>query len=310
LSGNIVLANNTESTRLAIIVQPAQSISVHLTASFGNVTDVTTNSSGKATSTYTSGIMALGSNNTSTGILGAMICSHEFNSLGRVFNYHGFNFHRSQVTDTEFTNSSSMDTNAIQRFFRTRGSFLAKFILVQRIGGFIDTNGNGRLDTSEPTYLVNPSQPIPLHATGVSASSVFFNAATGRGINPKVLIATAEKENSLISRPTLPSRNLLNFAVGCGTPSDFVGQIQCSARTFVNRFHDTRAFGRPISYPFFFHASDGVRHAVTNLGRQPVGFAVNTASTYAQYRYTPFIQSLQNGGGVFLFEKVYNDFGF
>ena len=49
---------------------------------------------------------------------------------------------------------------------------------------------------------------------------------------------------------------------------------------------------------------------VTGLGRTPVGFAANTAATYAQYRYTPFIQSLGNGGGVYLFETIWRSFGF
>ena len=306
---NIVRADGVESTDVNVKVDPAQAVSVHLTTSFGTIADVDTDSAGKATGTYLSGVITAGNTSTTIANLNATICDQTFQDLSRIFNYNGFNFHESQVSNDEFIDFTAMDTDAIQSFFEARGSFLARFMLVGRIGGFLDTNGNGRLDTGEPVYSAM-GQAVPMNAHGISAATIFSRAATGQEVNPKVLIVTVEKENSLISRTTLPNQTVLNFAMGCGNPSDFVEQIQCSAKTLARRFKDTRVFGRTISYPFFFHATDGVRHSVTGLGRQPVGFAVNTAATYAQYRYTPFIQSLQNGGGVFLFERIWLNFGF
>jgi len=306
---NIVRADSSETTEIAVGVTPAQAVDVDLTTDFGNLPDVTTDGAGKATATYTGGSLSLGTTSTTVAMLGAKICAQDFPNLKRVFNYNGFNFHESQVSNTNFVDSTAMDATAIQTFLEGRGSFLARFFLVGRIGGFLDTNGNGRLDQGEPTYSATGIN-IPVHAAGTSAAEVIANAATGQVVNPKVLLATAEKENSLISRTTLPSIAVLNFGMGCGSPSNFVDQVQCSAKTLAHRFADTKAFGRTISYPFFFHASDGIQHSVTGLGRQPVGFNVNTAATYAQYRYTPFIQSLSTGGGVFLFEKIWTNFGF
>ena len=40
-----------------------------------------------------------------------------------------------------------------------------------------------------------------------------------------------------------------------------------------------------------------------------VAFAVNTASTYTEFRYTPYVQTYPNGGGVFLFEKLWRSYG-
>jgi hypothetical protein len=306
---NIVRADATETSDVAVAVTPAQAADVDLTADFGDLPDVTTDSNGKAISTYKSGSLTFGNTSTTVANLGAKICAQDFSNLTRVFNYNGFNFHQSLVSNTDFVNSTAMDAAAIQAFFVSHGSFLAQFILVGRVGGYLDTNGNGKLDAGEPTYSASGGT-VPLHAGGKSAAEVFADNAVGQGINPKVLLATAEKENSLISKTTLPSAAILNFALGCGQVSDFSAQIQCGAKTLIHRFGDTTVFGRPISYPFFFHASDGVKHNVTGLGRQPVGFAVNTAATYAQYRYTPFIQSQPTGGGVFLFEKIWVNFGF
>lgn len=186
-------------------------------------------------------------------------------------------------------------------------SFLAHFILVGRIGGFEDLNANGALDAGEPTYVAGQA-PIPLHARGLSAAKIFAREAVGQGVNPKVLLATAEKEQSLISRAILPSAVLLNFAMGCGSPTNFVAQVHCAAATFFNQF--TLTPSEPFFFPKQADINQDIQHFVTNLGRQPVGFQINTRATFAQYKYTPFIQSLANGGGVFLFEKVWKNFGF
>jgi hypothetical protein len=119
------------------------------------------------------------------------------------------------------------------------------------------------------------------------------------GLSPKILLATAEKENSLVKRSKIPSAATLNFAMGCGQTSDFLSQLNCSANTFVYQFGQT-----PFE-PFFLKESDfHIRHYVTGMGRQPVGFQVKDAATYAQYRYTPFIQTSATGGGVYLFESL------
>lgn len=309
-SANIVLADGFETTALAVIVEPAQSLILALSTTTGAVTSEMTDTSGLATSTYTSKILSLGNVNTGVGTISGQICKKTFPNLTTIFNYHGFNFHQSQVTNTTFTNPSALNISAIQSFFVGHQSFLAKFILVGTKGGFIDSNGNGKLDAGEPVYVAVTGTVIPIGSTGTKASTVFANASAAQGINPEVLIATAEKENSLISSTSLPSQAVLNFAMGCGAASNFLSQISCSATTLNHRFHDTTAFGRGVVYPFFFHSTDNIRHSVTNLGRQAVAFQADTAATYAQYRYTPFIQSVPTGGGVYLFEKIWAKFGF
>ncbi|HEV2233473.1 MAG TPA: hypothetical protein VGV68_08740 [Terriglobia bacterium] len=305
-SANIVLADGSETTEITTAVQPPQAITVNVSADFGTAPPTSgtkTDSSGSVISDYTAGSTAFGSTSTTVANLSASVCDQLFPNLAEIFNYDGFNFHQSQVTDAAFVDSSVLSEAQIQAFFVAHGSFLANFILVGRIGGFEDLNGNGALDPGEPTYVVGLT-PIPLHAHGLSAANVFAMQTVAQGVNPKVLLATSEKEQSLISRATLPSATVLNFAMGCGSPNNFVAQVGCAAHTFINQFTLTP------SEPFFFPKSTGIRQFVTGLGRQPVGFQVNTAATYAQYKYTPHIQALANGGGVYLFEQVWKRFGF
>ena len=308
---NIVFADGSEGTDVTTVVAPAQSVQVNLSTSFGTVNNPTTDPTGKGVSRYVSGVKSFGDISTSTAEISAQVCGSSFPNLAHVFNYRGFDFHTSHVSNTEFINSSSMTQAQIQKFFEDQSSFLANFYLVGQIGGFLDMNGNGKLDAGEPTYSAT-GVVIPLHATGTRASSILSAAATQQGVNPKILLATLEKENSLISSQTLPSAGVLNIAMGVKKqPYNFVCQINFSAQTFINRFNDGKFAGRTIVYPFFFHATDGIRHAVTGLtGLQAVGFQINTAATYAQYRYTPYIQSLKNGGGVYRFETLWEDFGF
>jgi hypothetical protein len=316
-TANIVFADGVDSTEITTTVQPPQAVAVDLSTTFGDVEDAQTDQNGVAITSYTSGVVSLGTTATTVAVLGARACNKDFPNLERIFNYRGFDFGESRVSNATFIDSGAMDTAAIQQFLSANGSFLANFVLVGRLGGFVDTNNDGMHDSGEPTYSAT-NVPLPLHVRGVSAASVFSRIAEGQGINPKVLLVTAEKENSLISRSALPSTAVLNFAMGCGSSSNFVDQIDCAAKTLVHRFEDTTAFGRVLNYPFFVKASDGIRHAVTARcntqpfpqGCEQVAFTLENAATYAQYRYTPFIQSLTNGGGVYLFETLWLGFGF
>ncbi len=181
---NIVLADGSDSTDLTTTVQPARSVAVHLSTSFGAVADVQTDSRGMGISTYTSGTLTLGVTTTTVATISAAIGSQQFADLARVFDYRGFEFHQSQVSDVAFVDSTTLDTAGIQMFFDDNNSFLAEFILVGRIGGFMDTNHNGTLDPGELTYSATGS-PVPLHARGVSAATIFARSAMGQGIIQK-----------------------------------------------------------------------------------------------------------------------------
>ncbi len=311
-SANIVKADGGEQTKLYYFVNPPTQAALNTNSSFGSVPPgVDTDSNGTAIAEYTAGELPFGDTQTVDASLSAssVLCPEVSSTETSIFNYNGFDFHQSQVSDSDFVNFRALTQSSIQTFLRGHGSFLADFVFVGANAGFVDLNRNGRLDPGEPTYSSN-GRSLKKNVRGISAASVFLEIAKQWRINPKVLLATAEKENSLISDSSLPNAQKLNFALGCGAPTNFKSQMACAGKTLTKRYHDRLAFGRKLQFPFFFRSSDGVQHFVTDIGLTQVGFNVETASTFAQYRYTPFIQSLPDGGGVFLFEQVWQEFGF
>ncbi len=313
-SANIVLANGSETTEITTTVQPPQAITVNLSADFGSVDSmVTTDSSGAAISDYMAGSISFGSTSTTVAELSAKACGKSFPNVADIFNYNGFNFHQSQVTDGAFIDSGALSEAQIQAFFVVHGSFLAHFILVGLIGGFEDLNGNGALDPGEPIYLtpfaVDHGLTLRPHVRGERAATIFAREAMANRVNPKVLLATAQKEQGLIiNRPTLPDTDTLNFAMACGAATNFVAQVDCAASAFRKNFDLTPS--EPTFFKVVANLNQDVQQFVTGLGNEPVGFLINTRATYAQYKYTPHIQSLPNGGGVYLFEILWKRFGF
>lgn len=178
---------------------------------------------------------------------------------------HGVNF-STLMTDAEFTDSGSLSVSQIQALFDKSGSFLA-------------------------TYFQD----------GRSAATIVADAAREHGVNPRVILATLEKENSLVSRPTKPAAWVLRSAMGyayndgggtAGRSSTLASQIDKGThllRTLYER-------GQQSTMPAKMKVDYG-RHTIR----------VNNAATYALMSYTPHTldtQLNQVGGGNYLFGKV------
>jgi len=140
------------------------------------------------------------------------------------------------------------------------------------------------------------SDNVLLSGAGVtqrSADQVFSDVSTELGINPKILLATLEKEQSLVSPSsmTIGMVERMHCAMGCGvttnmgtTPCQIVGvtdfrgfyrQLRCAAQSFVNRLNDTNwcKDGRNITgiQDVFMRTSDtpSVKHNI-GTGDVPV----------------------------------------
>jgi hypothetical protein len=295
----------------------------------------TTDSSGKASVAYFNGVWILGSTDTKAATISVSGDGVRQANTVTVYNYRGFTFNDLTITDDEHNNSNDMTQAQVQQFFEQRRSFLARFILsTMSTEGFYDSNNNETWDVGEPLY--EPDQSIRNGrfdgATATQrASQIFFDAAQARGINPKILIVTAEKEQSLISRAALPINGqygelgTLDCAMGngCGNPAlrGFIQQVTGAADTFRRRFNDSsasRSFqGRVVAFPLFIMVTNdvtqNVRHRLHDQDqgnpRVPVSFWIlvgnSHRATYAQFRYTPHVQAEPNGGGVYLFEKIW-----
>lgn len=188
------------------------------------------------------------------------------------------------IDDGRFTNHTTMDEAAIQAFMNARNSGLKSY--------------------------VDPS-------VNQSAAKIIYDAAWDFGINPQVIMATLQKEQSLMTNPS-PSASNINFAMGYGCPTTgscsfpgFYQQIRNGS--WQLRFNMHRAAGNngtwvgptgqtwgnsAISYACknatayystgLFPGRSVTFYAHTN-GQAYANVAIANAATAAMYCYTPHV---------------------
>ena len=188
------------------------------------------------------------------------------------------------IDDGRFTNHTTMDEAAIQAFMNARNSGLKNY--------------------------VDPS-------VNQSAAKIIRDAAWDFGINPQVIMATLQKEQSLMTNPT-PSASNINFAMGYGCPTTgscsypgFYQQVRNGS--WQLRFNMHRAAGNnstwtgpsgavwgnsSISYACrnatayystgLFPGRNVTFYAHTN-GQAYANVAIANAATAAMYCYTPHV---------------------
>jgi hypothetical protein len=146
------------------------------------------------------------------------------------------------ISDSRLTAYNSMSAAAIQSFLNSRNSFLAGY------------SHNGK-----------------------TAASIIYEASIQYQINPQVILATLQKEKALITRTTADS-STLNWAMGCGSSSNFTSQINCGAGSFRNYHNDLISNGQTIS---------GWKVGVNKQTLDCVWITPANRATAGQYTYTP-----------------------
>ena len=222
----------------------------------------------------------------------ALLLISTFFSLGRRVHaaYDGGNL----IADSVFLNSISMSSSDIQNFLAAKNSGLAgrNFLL----------NCYGPTSQERQWYS---SVGAPCDKE-VPASQIIYYSAQVYGINPKVILATLQKEQSLITA-TNPIDWQINQAMGyacptggeCNTASSFFYQIDNG--TWALRYHYERARGnmswwttssswtcgsakalyKPNLYPsqnVDFYDEDGILYRT---------LYISNAATSSLYCYTP-----------------------
>nr|MBA3758774.1 hypothetical protein [Candidatus Saccharibacteria bacterium] len=204
--------------------------------------------------------------------------------------YNGANI----IDDVSFLNSSTMSASTIQSFLASKGSGLANRSF------YLNCYGANSKERQAYTAVGAPcDQTVP-------ASQIIYYAAQIYGINPQAILATLQKEQSLITSPNPTDRQIAQ-AMGYGCPttgscedaSNFFYQIDSGV--WVLRYHFERARGnmnwwspstswvcgteknfyKPNLYPnqdVRFYDEDGVLYRTH--------FIVN-AATSSLYCYTP-----------------------
>jgi len=151
------------------------------------------------------------------------------------------------VSDRTFRAASSMSQAQVQSFLAAQSGILKTYTAR-------DING-----------VIKP------------ASQIVWEAAHAFGVSPKVLLATLQKEQGLLTA-TAPKTTALDWAMGCGVPDSGI----------VNSAY--KGFGRQLWYGAKSLSVDGAAwHA--GITKKCGDGAVSPAdvSTYSLYTYTPWI---------------------
>jgi hypothetical protein len=148
------------------------------------------------------------------------------------------------ISETNFRNSASMTAADIQLFLESQPGQLA--------------------DYRGPDWKGNPK----------SAAEMISEACTKWGISPKVVLATLQKEQSLLSR-TSQSSESMDWAMGCGKADSFTS-------------YQYQGFGKQIWYGTYKLKQNadlwkpGATLKIDGSRVQPAN-----PGTFGQYRYTP-----------------------
>ena len=188
-------------------------------------------------------------------------------------NYVGNNL----IDNSIYLNSTSMNQSQVQSFLSARGGYIA-------------------------SYSAYSSRD---NAT-ISAAQIIYEAAQDYGINPQVILATLQKEQSLVTDPS-PVSSQINYAMGygcydatgCSGNYGFANQVMNA--TWQLRFNYERASGNnswwnsSIGYAcngttrYYSAALKPGNNVIfyDDYGTAYTQFTINNAATASLYCYTP-----------------------
>ena len=165
---------------------------------------------------------------------------------------------------------------------------------------FTDFNSMNLIEINN--FLFQQGTVLPFYQeNGETAAQIIFNAAQRYKINPKVIMATIQKEESLIAATTY-NQHALDYAMGYHKPSTFATQVD-NGTSLLRYAFDIKAseYGWEVGKP---HKTLDDFKYIENV------IIPENAATAALYLYTPYIGGYyqDNGvyiGGNYLFVKVY-----
>jgi len=165
---------------------------------------------------------------------------------------------------------------------------------------FTDFNSMNLIEIND--FLFQQGTVLPFYQeNGETAAQIIFNAAQKYKINPKVIIATIQKEESLIAAATY-NQHALDYAMGYHKPSTFATQVDNGTNLLRYAF-DIKAseYGWEVGKPH--KTLDNPKYIENTVTPE-------NAATAALYLYTPYIGGYYQDnvvyiGGNYLFIKVY-----
>jgi hypothetical protein len=171
-------------------------------------------------------------------------------------------FDRNQViTDELFTDTGAVDGDQLQAFFEASPYGTRSWLADARIGG-------------------------------LRAADVIVEAARAEGLNPIVMVARMQVEQSMVSPTARPTQRRIDFAFGCGCPDGracseaFRGldkQVACAART-LRRWYDASIDG-----------TGQWRMGKSGRTLDPATVTPANHATASLYAYTPWVLTGRGG---------------
>ena len=191
------------------------------------------------------------------------------------------------IMDSLFTDSNTMSISDIQNFLNSKNSGLKNYSDVENCSSI------------KTPYSFNY---YPHCGASVSAATIIYDASRAYGINPQAILATLQKEQSLVTTPN-PTQSQINCAMGYSSCSGFSGfftQVDNGAwqfRTYIELMSGRNWWGyTPVSYPCKDATSlysNGLypNNVVTfyNPGGSARTIKIANAATAALYCYTPHV---------------------
>jgi hypothetical protein len=189
------------------------------------------------------------------------------------------------IDNPTLLNNTTMSASAIQSFLTNIGSGLA---------GYSDVEA---CDSTIAPYYDHCGQTI-------SAAQIIYDSSQAYGVNPRAVLATLEKEQSLVTDPS-PSSSQINCAMGYNSCSNYVGFFtQVDNGTWLLRYNYEGALGHTswlswspsAHYPCSKSStlySNGLLPGNTVTFNDPGGTAetitLANAATASLYCYTPYV---------------------
>jgi hypothetical protein len=192
------------------------------------------------------------------------------------------------ISDKLFTDNTSMSAASIQNFLNSKNSGLKNYT---------DVEDCGPLSNPHHTYYTTY-----YNCGNSSAAQIIYDAAQAYQISPKAILATLQKEQSLVTNPS-PTQSEINCAMGYNSCSGFAGffsQVDNGAwqfRTYIELMNGRNYWGYvPSQYPCANASSlysTGLYPGRSVTFANPGGLArtvtLGNSATAGLYCYTPHV---------------------
>jgi hypothetical protein len=191
------------------------------------------------------------------------------------------------IADSDMLDVNSMSVDDIQNFLVSKGSYLATYTTTNAYGTPNKTAAQIIYDAAVNNYNCDNAN-LSDNPTEAERQQKCLHITT---VSPKVLIATIQKESSLIEETTFDSK-LNGWALGYGCPDGdacnprykgFGKQVNSAALQFLSYFQNPENYKYQAGYAYTFSNPNGA------LCNGPMTVVIENKATAALYNYTPHV---------------------